>query len=349
MEVKQNRVLWVDTLKCIGIFTIYLGHFLDGAGFAYKFICMYAIQLFFFVSGFFALRHTGETTVWGTIKSKIKHILVPYITFSVLNLAAIAIHDNLDIMNILPMIKQAVFGIRNQLYAPALWFLPCLFVVSIVFDLVYRIGKKGWIVMTFSVIVYCMAANLLPFDATETPRWFFNIDSALFYLFYYALGAVVYPFLKDFRFQKIKNLDGFKKRIAFAATGVLGIIIFIAALLTYFGRKDYLYIYPIFAKISYFAWLYPIFIAMSIIAVHILLAQKLQHIVMFRKMGKNTLLLCGNESLVKLLIPSTAAILGLNIQLTNPLSAYIYAFILLIIVNYVMIPIEKKIIPKFLG
>ena len=53
---EKKRVEWIDTLKFIGIYTIYIAHFLDSAGYIYKFACMYVIQLFFFVSGFFALK-----------------------------------------------------------------------------------------------------------------------------------------------------------------------------------------------------------------------------------------------------------------------------------------------------
>ncbi|MEG1847669.1 MAG: acyltransferase [Lachnospiraceae bacterium] len=345
----QDRVLWVDTLKCMGIFVIYLGHFLDGAGFIYKFACMYVVQLFFFASGFFALRHIGTSTMKETILSKCKHILLPYFTFSILSLMVQGIHDNLDIASLLPMVRQAVGGIRNQLYAPALWFLPCLFVVSILFDLICRIVHKPWIVMSVATLIYACAVNLLPFDATETPRWFFNIDSALYYLFYYALGAVLYPILLRFDWTKIRQWQGKKRCLTLIGIGVTGSIAVVVSLLTFFGRKDYFYLYPFFARIPFLTWSYPIFIAMSIIFVNLWIAKRLQVFPMLQAMGKNTLLLCGNEAMIKLLVPALMAIAGLQIQLTNPLSAYLYAFILMLLVNYVIIPIEKKIIPGFLG
>lgn len=48
----NNRIAWVDALKFLGIFAIYVGHFGDSAGKLYLYVFTFHVQLFFFVSGF---------------------------------------------------------------------------------------------------------------------------------------------------------------------------------------------------------------------------------------------------------------------------------------------------------
>ena len=347
---KKKRVEWLDTLKFIGIYTIFIAHFLDGAGYLYKFACMYVIQLFFFVSGCFAEKAVKQQSLPAYIKKQVKHLLIPYAAFSLINIVLIVIQENRSIPDILPLIKQMFFGIRNQLFAPALWFLPCLFVVSIAYAILLKVGKKRSIALITSILIYGLAANFLPFDATETPLWFFNADSALFYLLFYALGASTFEVLKKLSKEKTvsfwKSLDKMKQVIMVAAVILGGILVLLPTILTFFGRLDYFYIYPVFAKVPLLTWLYPIYIAGSIIIVNIGIAMWLQRIPLLSLLGKNTLAFCGNETIIKTLMVCLLSLFGWNLQIASPLHAYIYAFILLILCNYVMIPIEKKLFPK---
>lgn len=60
-------------------------------------------------------------------------------------------------------------------------------------------------------------------------------------------------------------------------------------------------------------------------------------------MGENSLMLCGNEQLVKWLIPYLFSCLGLNAEPSNPLSVCLYSFSLLVFVAHIIAPIEKSI------
>ena len=46
--MKPQRIAWLDVAKAIGIYAIYLGHFGDAAGPAYKFVFQFHVPLFFF-------------------------------------------------------------------------------------------------------------------------------------------------------------------------------------------------------------------------------------------------------------------------------------------------------------
>lgn len=343
---KQTRIEWIDTLKFIGIYTIYVAHFLEGAGNIYKFACMYVIQLFFFVSGCFAVRSIQKNSFKNYLMNQIKHLLIPYFLFGLCNIGIIAIQENRPILEILPLVKQMVFGIRNQLFAPALWFLPCLFIVALIYAMILKLVKKSWIAFLVGFIIYGCTMFLLPFDPTDTPKWFFNIDSALCYLLFYALGAFSFPWLSNICVEKW-NAIRLKRKILISISGTLGmVIVLITTALTFFGRQDFFVIYPIFAMSPLTKWLYPIFIAVAIIIFHIVLAMWLQRLPLLSTLGKNTLAFCGNETMIKTLVPCFLSLIGVGIQIVTPLHAYLYGFLLLIITNYVMIPIEKKLFPK---
>ena len=60
--------------------------------------------------------------------------------------------------------------------------------------------------------------------------------------------------------------------------------------------------------------------------------------------GRERLYLCGNENVIKTIIPLLATVLGLNIQMGNPTSLILYCLILLWLAHRFIIPTEKRII-----
>ena len=46
-----GRVVWLDVARAIGIYAIYLGHFGEAAGPAYRFVFQFHVPLFFFLGG----------------------------------------------------------------------------------------------------------------------------------------------------------------------------------------------------------------------------------------------------------------------------------------------------------
>ena len=73
---KRVRVKWIDVLKCIGIFEIYLGHFGEAAGKLYPFVFTHHVPLFFFISG--CVENYNKDAVWKTVQKKFITLLVPF-------------------------------------------------------------------------------------------------------------------------------------------------------------------------------------------------------------------------------------------------------------------------------
>lgn len=51
----KERLIWVDVLKCLGIWAVYIGHFGEGAGRWYEFAYLFQNALFLCVPVFFIL------------------------------------------------------------------------------------------------------------------------------------------------------------------------------------------------------------------------------------------------------------------------------------------------------
>lgn len=94
--MKPQRIAWLDVAKAIGIYAIYLGHFGDAAGPAYKFVFQFHVPLFFFLAG--CTEHFSKKTDWRTeIVKNMQRILIPAYIFALLSLGFHIINANADL------------------------------------------------------------------------------------------------------------------------------------------------------------------------------------------------------------------------------------------------------------
>lgn len=61
-----------------------------------------------------------------------------------------------------------------------------------------------------------------------------------------------------------------------------------------------------------------------------------------KRLGRNTLCLYGSEYLIRNIVPDTLSVIGLSISIKTPMAAYLYAAILLILADILLVPAEKK-------
>jgi fucose 4-O-acetylase-like acetyltransferase len=125
MSPIHERVKWVDTLRFLGILAIYVGHFGPAPGKAYPFVFCYNVQLFFFASGFFAVRTRQPILTY--IREKLQQLMVPYLTFSILALTYYSALGNWDAPQITEIGKTFLFGIRNRVFAARCGFFHAYF------------------------------------------------------------------------------------------------------------------------------------------------------------------------------------------------------------------------------
>lgn len=331
-EKRVRRVEWVDALKFIGIFFIYIAHFAESSG---K-ICLYAyafhVPMFFLIAGFFSLKHRDDSFVYYII-NKIKTLLVPYFVFGFLTIFVLTLQANYVPFSIRKVILDLLMGMRNQMFASPLWFFPCLFLVEVFFEGLLKLLKNKWFVFITCLILFLMAEKFFYQDYVVLPRLWFSADAGLNYLLYYAIGAVSFDGLSKFSFSSEKLWKKILCIFLFTVSTLFAVVVF-------FDKQAI--IKNVFLVLPFGKSCYEVFVALTLIFVHIVIAKQVVKFKLICDMGKNTLWFCGNEVILKTVVPAVLSTFGLYYSLNSPLHTVIYCFALLVIGEKVLIPVEKK-------
>jgi len=328
-----KRIDYLDTAKFIGIFCIYLGHFAAAAGHAYAFVFTFHVALFFFLSG--CTESLGrEVPFLDYVKKQAKNILAPFFFFAVVSLAFHCVYadSSLDIVPSLEVIAQG--AIRNRFLNGTLWFFTCLFSTKVLFYALRKLLKNKALILLACLGLYVCSMVVCAPGPIDNPHVIYNIDSACYYIAFYGLGYCC--------FDPIRRLFEFDRPYKLACFGVIGLASFVYAALLFFGN-DVLDRF----NVNLATDLVVSVVGPCIVFVLVLVVSRLlQDVELFKDLGKNTLYLCGSEYFIKILVPLCLEAVGLNLTLPNPVAAYLYTFVLLVLCNKTLVPLEKAALKK---
>ena len=148
----KERNCLIDVMRGIGIILVLLGH-RSLPNIMVKMIYAFHMPLFFFISGY--LYRKCEFGKF--VSNKIKKLIIPYIIFWLIS-AIIGffayksgIIDNFDFDK---LVEQFVYYTPNGFWNGPLWFLPCLFVVEILFCFINQYLNKYSSLISFFVIPF---------------------------------------------------------------------------------------------------------------------------------------------------------------------------------------------------
>lgn len=330
----NNRIKWIDIAKFIGIFLVFVGHLGNRAGLIYKFVWNFHVPLFFFLAG------CTEKIVNDKLKNKnvkikeyvvknFKKIIIPFFLFSFLSMIIYFIINN-NANNIKEILIIVLNGcIRNQFVAGSLWFLTCLFFMKIIFYFIKKIFKHNYI-----VVLICIVSSFVMYHyiMKGNPTWIYNIDSALYYIVYYAFGYYLFNIINKFlssknKYAKVINI-------------FLLLLTFYYAAELFFGND----LLEFLTNINIVNKVYYIIKTVILILFIVLLSRTIDNFDVLGEIGKNTLYLCGSEYIVKKFFNEFISMFGLSITLQTPLGCILYVILLIIICYYILIPIEKKLL-----
>jgi len=299
----KQRIDWLDTLKLLGIFYIYVGHFGKSAGPLYPFVFSFHVPLFFFISGLFAKNIESAEDLFITLKKSFKQIVIPYFLFCIISLLYYLVRFQWSASTFIDSTINALMGVRGHVFAESLWFLPCLFMVIFYHALLSFALKNKWAVMAVSMAIFLWG---MPKAIISNPKYFFNTDSALCYLSYYSIGYCASSLLS---FTSIKE-----KSTTFR---IICIPILISSLcvfaITYFKGFDYFFkhIKLVEAKVVIAFMLTCLLFVPNLFIAYILNNDT------FASMGRSTIVFCGTEQ--KHSILSLISLVGLKLTFTNPM------------------------------
>lgn len=207
-----KRIHWVDIAKGFFIIAIVLGHIFN-SGYLRNWLFSFHVPAFFFLSGY-CFKHKHDLRKF--ILKKLRTIVVPYITFSVLSIfvffAASKIMPEIKSMmecDIAENILTMLYGNSKpdvMKYNSPLWFLPCLFSVTMlaygVEHLVDKINVKvRYLAMLLSVIIGIVI------NSNEEVRLPWHIETASAMLVWFLLGISVHDYFVIFKHGMKPVLD----------------------------------------------------------------------------------------------------------------------------------------------
>lgn len=109
-----QRVQWVDVLKIIGMFEIFLFHNLSAESAPRSFFFIFFVEMYFMMSGFFSDIKKHESFL-SFVWKKFKSIMIPYFSFAILCELVLVFNNNYSFHQLLVDGKNYLFGIRTTL------------------------------------------------------------------------------------------------------------------------------------------------------------------------------------------------------------------------------------------
>lgn len=174
-EIDNKRIEYIDILRGIAMILVLIGH---NDTILTNYIYSFHIPLFFFISG---LTYKGNSdSLKEVIKKRLRNIVIPYFKLSLF----------LYFLWILLMNFQGIFycqGVDNMAWGLQLWFLPCLFITSIIFYFISKIKKKVFVLI--SIIVVSSVGFLLNDILKINFLWSFDV--ALVGVLFYGTGFLL--------------------------------------------------------------------------------------------------------------------------------------------------------------
>lgn len=329
---QKERIFWVDALRFIAMFLVYIGHLGPAAGRIYSFVYLFHVPLFFFISGLF-YRQGAKLTE--TITSSFIKLIKPYFYYSMLSLVTYTLFLQKDVSALPALLLQLIEAKRNGIeYAPQMWFLPCLFFVIIFFAIIHTLVKSKISIMLIVTVSMALTIFLPQNPVSYSPNLPYGLDSALYYIFWFALGFCI----RD-SFIPYFDHSGLVQKSITALSGAFAVLCFFGlhhyyanALTEIIGGKAYV-----------LAWTLPTLI---LFIACIPLAKQLANIQAVRFLGSNTLFLCGYETIVKTSFIAFIGIAGHSLNIADEYYTVIYISVLMFILYKVKHSVNaKKITP----
>jgi fucose 4-O-acetylase-like acetyltransferase len=338
--MRAERVEWVDSLKFIGMFYIYLGHLGNAAGQLFPFVFSFHVPLFFFVSGFFA-EHGSEKSIVEFACARFRQIMIPYYIYSVLSIPVywLSVPANSDPRVVLDLLQKMLLGVRNDTpYAPALWFLPCIFVTSVFFRIAHAFTADRLKVGLVFALAYLSSFLLPETPPVYKPLLWLNVDSAMYYGIFYCLGWLLFGRIRKF---DLRLAYGNPQGVAiFAVTAAITFIVFLKGMNYPFQLLGV--DWPAGVRLTL-----TLPFVLAIFVFHFFIANLVCGIGMVSALGRETLLLCGLETVTRSLIVTCITLLGLSLNLYNAFSAVVFTGITLSASYHLMVPLKNRIAARY--
>ncbi len=331
---KRNSLL--DVMKGIGILLVVIGH-VSSNSILNRWIYSFHMPLFFFISGilYFLSTKVDSKTF---LRKKFQGLLIPYFIFSLITFLYWVVIErhlrgdmNISIGHQILEMFISQGGDINHQYNVVLWFLPCLFMMELTFDCIYKNFKNHKSLFGLMILFSIAGYLLIKFCEFRLP---FSIDTMCVSILFYGLGFIVAPFIDTISLVFNKH-----KIISILVFIILSVIISI----TYQGcnlNNNYYSNYVLFYIFGIIGILFMICLATLF---------KENKLLLF--LGRNTLvLMCIHEPLKRIMIIIVSKISKIPTELLRGnIFGILFITAILMMVMYPIIIIINQYFPFMLG
>lgn len=184
------RVAWLDTARGLGILLVLIGHSTALPEVLADWIFVFHMPLFFFLSGFTSASKR-EQRLGMVVRSRARGLLVPFAFFWLASylwwLVARRLKPESLLIGVLEPLPGLFFAAGSTLFVnAALWFLPCLFVVTVLWQVLLRAGER----VAWSLAIVLSALCMLELRRFASAlAW--SVDIACVVLPFFALGELL--------------------------------------------------------------------------------------------------------------------------------------------------------------
>ena len=180
-KTNKQRIAWIDILKGIGIIFFVLGHVIHN-DMIFNWIYSFHMPLFFFAGGYL---YKKDINIVRYIKHKFRSIMVPYFSFGLLVLMYWYFIER-KFRASSQTLGEAFLGLLSGEYQYLdfnvhLWFLPCFFLVVVIYNLLNCLFEGKWI-MLISVVM------ALIHSFVELPELYWGAEKVFQYIIFFSLG-----------------------------------------------------------------------------------------------------------------------------------------------------------------
>lgn len=205
MASKQNRFDYIDLAKALGMFTIMWGHI--AMGISVTFVYSFHIPLFFLMSGMVFVKDK-YSNVGSFVRRRVQTLIIPYLIYSFITWgiwAAFSYATHAHVNSYWAPLLQTFIAQGSEGYLVhnvPLWFVPCLFVIELVYYWIAKLPDVWNVVVCLLLAAagYVLVNYCNFFDFTTLP-W--SIEVAMMALIFYSIGNL---FVKHIGHETFKTL-----------------------------------------------------------------------------------------------------------------------------------------------
>ncbi len=332
----KNHYNFIDIMRLFAMFFVYVVHYSYMGRYSDYFFLL-LVPCFFFCSGFTSYRRSEEG-LKQFVLLKLQRVAWPYISFSAISLFFQILFMELPLSGIIEWVKNIAYGARNVVPVVALWFLPCLFVLSILYHILQKAVKNKLLLLALCFVISASVKFI-----REEPVWPWGIDMAGRFLIYYALGDYVHHLLYKYPPSLWKTRTKIMLVLAVVPCAFVSFFGF------YFGIRYIPSLFSIFEPPFYMLAAEQFLYIITGMVCVLFISVCLQNVKPLCEAGKYTMWLCGLEKIVKLSLPFAFSAIGLTLSTEGGQAMLLQGIITMVICYYLFAKPLQKYMPAIVN